>query len=186
MCKNSITNLLVIFISWNIIYANCIFSLYAFPSTHSEDDDECDGDLTANGWIFNTPSHFALVNSSFTSILFNNFASSSCLCLCSLLYASFPLLFVTISQSHFLHSCFCDLQNFKNAHNFRQETKTIFYGYTIFFILELFAHYIHFSPAYHLLINIWSSKLIQPITTIFHVPCTTIGSISCHHYEWTP
>jgi hypothetical protein len=78
-------------------------------------------------------SHFSLVNSSFTSILLNNFASSSCLCLCSLLYAPLSLLFVIISQSHFLHSCFCDLQNFKNAHNFRQETKTIFEGYTIFF-----------------------------------------------------
>jgi hypothetical protein len=102
MRKNSTTNLLVISISWIIIYANCIFSLYAFSSTHSEDDDECDGDLTANGWIFNTPSHFVLVNCSFTSILLNNFASSSCLCLCSLLYASFPLLFVTISQSTFM------------------------------------------------------------------------------------
>jgi hypothetical protein len=39
----------VIFISWIIIYVNYIFSLYAFPFTHSKDDDECGGNLTTNG-----------------------------------------------------------------------------------------------------------------------------------------
>ncbi len=81
-------NVLVIFISRFIICANCIFSLYAFPFTHFEDDEECNNDLTTNGWIFDMPSCFALHNSFFVFILFNNF-SSSYLHLCSLLYTSF-------------------------------------------------------------------------------------------------
>jgi hypothetical protein len=36
-------------ISWIIIYANCIFSLYVFLSAHSKDDEECGGDYIANG-----------------------------------------------------------------------------------------------------------------------------------------
>jgi hypothetical protein len=47
--KNSTTNVLVVSISWIIICTNYIFSLYTFPFAHSEDDDECDGDLTTNG-----------------------------------------------------------------------------------------------------------------------------------------
>jgi hypothetical protein len=35
--------------SWIILCTNCIFSLYTFPSTHFEDDDECSDNLTANG-----------------------------------------------------------------------------------------------------------------------------------------
>jgi hypothetical protein len=46
--KNWTANVLVIFISWIIVYTNCIFSLYVFPCAHFEDDDECGGDLTAN------------------------------------------------------------------------------------------------------------------------------------------
>ncbi len=30
----------------------------------------------------------------------------------------FPLLFFVVFQWHFLHSCYCELQNFKNVHNF--------------------------------------------------------------------
>jgi hypothetical protein len=44
--KNSTTNVLVLYILWIILCANCIFSLYAFPSTHSENDDKCGYDLT--------------------------------------------------------------------------------------------------------------------------------------------
>jgi hypothetical protein len=47
--KNSTTCVLVVSISWIIICTNYIFSLYTFPSAHSEDDDECGGDLTTNG-----------------------------------------------------------------------------------------------------------------------------------------
>jgi len=50
--KNSIANVLIISMSWIIIYANCIFTLYTFPSTHSKDDDECGDDLTSKSWIF--------------------------------------------------------------------------------------------------------------------------------------
>jgi hypothetical protein len=50
--KNSTIDVLVISMSWIIVYANCIFSLYAFPSTHSKHD-ECDNNLTTNSWIFN-------------------------------------------------------------------------------------------------------------------------------------
>jgi hypothetical protein len=88
--KISTKDVPIVSMSWIIIYANCIFSLYDFPSTHFEDDDECNGNLIANGWIFNA-SLCALLNSSFTYVLLNNFFSSSCLCMCSLFYASFPL-----------------------------------------------------------------------------------------------
>jgi hypothetical protein len=86
--KNSTIDVLIVFMSWIIVYANCIFSLYAFPSTHSEDDNECVNNLIANNWIFNTLFLSIFFNSSSTSILFNNYASSSCLCLCSLLHTS--------------------------------------------------------------------------------------------------
>jgi hypothetical protein len=46
--KNSNINVLVVSMSWIIVCTNCIFTLYVFPSTHSKDD-ECGGDLTANG-----------------------------------------------------------------------------------------------------------------------------------------
>jgi hypothetical protein len=78
--KNSTRDVPVVSMSWMIIYANYIFSLYTFPFAHSKDD-ECDNDLTANDQIFNTP-FFVLLNSSFTYVIFNNFASSSCLWLC--------------------------------------------------------------------------------------------------------
>jgi hypothetical protein len=55
LCKNSIANVPIVSMSWIIICANYIFSLYAFPYAHSEDDDECGDDLTANNWIFNMP-----------------------------------------------------------------------------------------------------------------------------------
>jgi hypothetical protein len=48
-CKNLNVDVPVVSISWIIVYTNYYFSLYAFPSTHSKDDDECGGDLIANG-----------------------------------------------------------------------------------------------------------------------------------------
>ncbi len=88
--KNSITNVLIMSMSWIIFYTNYIFTLYAFPSAHSKDDDECGNDLTSNGWIFNTPL-FAIFNSYFVYLILNNFVFSSCLHLCSLLCTSFSL-----------------------------------------------------------------------------------------------
>jgi len=91
LCKNSTTDVLIVSMFWIIVCANCIFSLYAFPSTHFKDDDECNSNLITNGYIFNTLFFFALPNFFSTFVLFNNYASSSCLCLCSLFYASFSL-----------------------------------------------------------------------------------------------
>jgi hypothetical protein len=48
MCKNSTTDVPILYISRIIVCANYIFSLYVFPSTHSEDDDECGSDLITN------------------------------------------------------------------------------------------------------------------------------------------
>jgi hypothetical protein len=52
--KNSTSNVPSLYISWIIIWANYILLLYAFPSAHFKDDDECGGNFTTNGWIFNT------------------------------------------------------------------------------------------------------------------------------------
>jgi hypothetical protein len=57
---------------------------------------------------------------------------------------SFPLLFSIVYQLHSLHSYFCEFQNFKNAHNFRQQTKTTFEDYFFFSVLELPTRRIHF------------------------------------------
>ncbi len=45
----------------------------------------------------------------------------------------FPLLLSAIFQLCFLYSCFCELQNFEKTHNFWQQTKTTFNGYSIYF-----------------------------------------------------
>jgi hypothetical protein len=90
LCKTSTIDVPVVFMSWIIICANYIFTLYTFFFAHSKDDDECGGDHIVNNWIFNTP-FFVLLNSFFTFVFFNNFISSSSLCLCSLFCASFSL-----------------------------------------------------------------------------------------------
>jgi hypothetical protein len=87
--KNWTIDVLVVFMSWIIICTNCIFTLYDFPFPHSKHD-ECDSDLTANSWIFNTPL-FTPLNSFSIFVLFNNFVSSFYLRLYSLLCASFSL-----------------------------------------------------------------------------------------------
>ncbi len=46
LCKNLTIDVIVIFISWIIVYKNYIFSLYTFLFTHSKDD-ECNNDLIA-------------------------------------------------------------------------------------------------------------------------------------------
>ncbi len=88
--KISTINVPVVSMSWIIVYANCIFSLYAFLSAHSKDDDECSSNLIASGWIFNILLS-AFLNSFSNFVLFNNSTSSSYLRLCSLLCASFSL-----------------------------------------------------------------------------------------------
>jgi len=47
--KKSTIDVLVVSMSSIIIYAHYIFSLYAFLSAHSKDDDEFDGYPTTNG-----------------------------------------------------------------------------------------------------------------------------------------
>jgi hypothetical protein len=72
--KNSIADVPIIYISWIIVCVNCIFSLYALPFSHSENDGECDDNLITNDWMFNILMH-----------------CSSFLHLCSLFCASFSL-----------------------------------------------------------------------------------------------
>jgi len=91
LCKNSVVDVPIVSMSWIIICANSIFSLYTFPSAHSEDDDECNGELIANGWIFNARFLSTLFNSSSIFVLPNNSTSSSCFCVCLLLCTSFSL-----------------------------------------------------------------------------------------------
>jgi hypothetical protein len=121
LCKNSIINVLVVFMSWIIVRVNYIFSLYPFPFAHSKDDDEWDDDLRANGWIFNTLLN-VLLNSFSTYVFLNNSASYACLCLCSPFCTSFSLLFVIVFQLHSLHPYYCEFQNLENVHNFQQKT----------------------------------------------------------------
>jgi hypothetical protein len=108
LCKNSISDVLVLYISWIIIYANCIFSLYTLPSSHFEDDGECGGDLTTNGWIFNTPSHYVLFNSYSIFFFSTIFLPPISVCAHSSMLPS-PLLLFAILQLHSMHSCFCEL-----------------------------------------------------------------------------
>jgi len=125
ICSNCI-------MSWIILCVNCIFSLYAFPLTHSENDDECDNELTTDSWILNIPPFFALLNSFSTSILFNNFASSSCLHLCSLFYTSFSFTIRCSFSIAFFALILLWIPNFEHVHNFQQQTQTVFNGYSIF------------------------------------------------------
>jgi hypothetical protein len=80
-----------LYISWIMECANYIFSWYYFPSSCSKDDDECNGDLTTNTWMFNIPTLYYFFNYSSISSFLNTYASFSCFHLCSLLYASFSL-----------------------------------------------------------------------------------------------
>jgi hypothetical protein len=86
--KNSIIDVPIVFV---LNYHFCKLYLLIICLPFHKDDDECGDDLTSNGWIFNTPFLITLHNSSSTFVFFNNFASSSCLCLCSFLYTSLSL-----------------------------------------------------------------------------------------------
>ncbi len=69
MHKNSTTYVSNLYISWIIVCKNCIFSLYVLTSSHFENDGECNNDLIANGWMFNIPTCFTLLNYSFASFV---------------------------------------------------------------------------------------------------------------------
>jgi len=141
--KNSTIDVLVVFISWIIVYANCVFSLYAFLFTHSNHDNECGGKLKANGWIFNTPSLSSILNSFSTFVLLNNFASSSCFCLCSFLYVSFSLvIFCNFSIAFFIVMLLWTTKFRKCAQPLATNT-TCFRQYP-FFGLKHPTHRIHF------------------------------------------
>jgi len=47
--KSSTIDVPIWFISWIIVYENCLFSLYVFPSTHSKNDEKCNDNFTTNG-----------------------------------------------------------------------------------------------------------------------------------------
>jgi hypothetical protein len=165
MHKNLIVDVLVVSMSWIIVCANCSFSLYTFPFTHSEDDDECGGDLTTNSWIFNRPSLSALFKSFSTSILLKKFASFSCLCFCSLLCAYFSLvIFCGFSMALFALMLLRTLELQKctqlpiiNTNYFRQLPFRLLLNIPPIAFIFLLAHC--------LLFDTWSSKLIQPIAT---------------------
>lgn len=96
-----------------------------------------------------------------------------------------PLLFFIIFQSHFLHSCFCELQNLKNT-QLSVANKNNFQS-----LLHLFSS-LRFLPipfifwhSHHLLIIASFSKLSWHITSNFVSFIQPCWSTSYHHYEWT-
>jgi hypothetical protein len=130
--RNSTANVPKLYMSWIMECANCIFSWYFFPSSHSKNEDECNNDFTANNWIFSTltlspfSTFFLLFN--FLTLLFPPLVY---------VYVHFsmlpsPLLLSTIFQLRFPHSCFCKLQNFKKTH-FLQQMKTTHDDYFVHF-----------------------------------------------------
>jgi hypothetical protein len=118
LSKNSIANVLVIFVSWIIICVNCIFTLYAFHSVDSENDDECEATLQPMveystlliSLLFSTP--LLLFFFSIIPLPPPTFA-----CVHSYVLP-FPLLFAIIFQLHSLHSYCCEFQKLKNTHKF--------------------------------------------------------------------
>jgi hypothetical protein len=98
------------------------------PSLHFKDDGECGGNFTTNNCIFNTLTHSTPFNSSFASIIFNKYASYSCLHLCSLFCTSFS--FVTLYNFSIVLSTLmllwtlefqkCSQLLITNENNFRQ------------------------------------------------------------------
>jgi hypothetical protein len=163
--KNSIENALVLYISWIIICANCIFSLYTFHFAHSENDDECGDDLTTNGWIFNMPSFFVLLNCYSTSILFNNSASFSCLHLCSLLYVSFSFAIIYSFSIAFSTLMLPWILELRKCAQLLVTNANYFWWLPHFFRLWTShpSHAFSYLPIF--LINTWSSEFIQFIIT---------------------
>jgi hypothetical protein len=129
-------------------------------------------------WL-NMPSCSALLNSSSTSFLLNNFISSSCFYLCSLCYASFSFIILcNFSITFSTHMLLWTLDFWKcsqlptiDENNFQQLPY-------LFMSLSFPPVAFIFLLARHLLINTWSSKLIQPIIITLCVRCTT----TCKHF----
>jgi hypothetical protein len=117
------------------------------------------------------PSLSALLNSSSTFVFFNNLASFSYLHLCSLLCASFSLanlysFSMALSALMLLWTAklWKDAQLPTTNANYFQQLPCFFSSLNIPPIA------FNFLPTHRLLINVWSSKLIQPIITSICVP----------------
>ncbi len=172
--KNSTSDVPIISMFYIIICANCIFLLYTFPFAHSEDDDECCGDLIANGWIFDTPSLSTFLNSSSTFVLFNNSTSSSCLHLCSFLCTSFSLAIIyNFSMAFFALMLLWTLELQKRA-QFPATSANYFPWLPFFSSLNIPPVAFISLPTHCLLINTWSSKLIWPISISLSIFCMTM------------
>jgi hypothetical protein len=85
----------------------------------------------------------------------------------------FPLLFSVVSQSHSLHSCCYEFQNLKMFTTSNNKHKLLSIVTPFFSSLNTSPITFIFLPSYHLLINVWSLKLIRPITISLCVPYIT-------------
>jgi hypothetical protein len=142
ICAKTQLHMFQFYISWVIVCKNYIFSLYALPPSHYDDDGECGGDLTTNGWMFNTLELFVFLNFSFGFFFFNNFASSFYLCLCSFFYVSFSLTTLyNFTITHFALMLLCILELLKHT---QLLTTNKLWQLFRFFVLKLPAHCIHF------------------------------------------
>ncbi len=112
---------------------------------------------------------------SFASFFLNNSISSPCFCLFSFFYTSFS--FATFYNFLIAFSALMFLwtpklqkcsQLFGNKPKQLLTLPHVFSSFSFLFIAVIFL------LAYHFLINGWSLKLIQPITTTFCVPYTTM------------
>jgi hypothetical protein len=118
-CANYIYIYIYIYIYHELSFVQILFSHCTFfPSAHFKDDDEWDGDLQPTT-KYSTHLHVLIVS---TPLLFL-FFSTILLPPPTFVYAHsyvlpFPLFFFVVSQLHSLHSWCCELQNFKNTHNF--------------------------------------------------------------------
>ncbi len=121
-----------------------------------------------------------------TCVLFNNFASSFCFFLCSLLYISFSLAICysfSIALSTFI---LLWIPKLRKCTQFIAGSTNYFQWFPRFFLsLNILPIIFIFSSTHCFLINTLSSKLIQPITTSLCVPCTIMWKHWTHHYEWT-
>ncbi len=141
--KNSTAYVLIVLMSWIIIYA--IISSNYMPSL-----------LHISKMMMNAVATLHPTTEYSTFLLFLLFSTPLLLMLFSTLSLSppafiyahsstlpFPLLFAIVFQLHSLHSYCCELQNFENAHNFQQQTQIVFDSYSVFFPQTSYC-YIHF------------------------------------------
>ncbi len=134
--------------------------------------------------MFNIPTHF------FFTLLLLLFFSMVSLPPHVSIYAQsstcpYPLLFFIIFQSHFSHSCFCELQNLKNTQLPVANKNNFQWSLHLFSSLSFLPIPFIFWHSHHLLIIASSSKLSWHITSNFVSFIQPRGSTSYHHYEWT-